>query len=178
MGRIPYPVLQTWKSQILAHPSPFLQLLPKLELHLHLEGTLTPSLRFKLAKRNKIPLSSARLNKTFATLEELQEAYRLLEPSSIKGPGVSAFFEAYYGGVECLVKEEDFYELASSYFSRAKKMGIRYCELMLDVQAHTRRGIDVSTIMGGLRRAQVEAGERLNVRYIPFPFPEKKRSQG
>jgi adenosine deaminase len=50
---------------------------------------------------------------------------------------VSAFFEAYYGGMECLVKEEDFYELAMSYFSRAKEMGVRYCEVMFDPQAYT-----------------------------------------
>lgn len=62
---------------------------------MHLEGTLTPELRFKFAKRNGIVLSSARLGKTFETLEELREAYGLLAPRSVKGKGVSAFFEAY-----------------------------------------------------------------------------------
>ncbi|TVY32972.1 putative deaminase [Lachnellula occidentalis] len=164
MRRIPYPLLQTWKSIIHTTPSPFLLSLPKLELHVHLEGTLSPTLRFTLARRNHIPLTSARLNKTFTSVEELQEAYQLLEPPSVKGPGVSAFFEAYYGGMECLREERDFYELSMEYFARASGMGVRYCEVMFDPQAHTRRGIPIPVLMSGLRRAQLEAEEKLNVK--------------
>ncbi|TVY57226.1 putative deaminase [Lachnellula cervina] len=164
MGRIPYPLLQTWKSIIQTTPSPFLLSLPRLELHLHLEGTLTPTLRFTLARRNNIPLTSARLHKTFTSVEELQEAYQLLEPASIKGPGVSAFFEAYYGGMECLREERDFYELGMEYFARASRMGVRYCEVMFDPQAHTRRGIPVPVLMAGLRRAELDAEEKLDVK--------------
>jgi adenine deaminase len=34
----------------------FIELLPKCELHLHIEGSLEPELMFKLAKRNKLSL--------------------------------------------------------------------------------------------------------------------------
>lgn len=37
--------------------SPFVQKLPKVELHLHIEGTLEPELKFKLAERNGIKLA-------------------------------------------------------------------------------------------------------------------------
>ncbi|KUJ15318.1 adenosine deaminase [Mollisia scopiformis] len=162
---IPYPTLQTWKSQCHSLDSSlFLLTLPKIELHVHLEGTLTPSLRFALARRNNIPLHSSRLNKDFHTLDELQEAYNLLQPRSVKGRGVSAFFEAYYGGMEVLRTEEDFYELAMAYFDKAKAMNVRYAEVMFDLQAHTRRGVGVETVMVALRRAREDAEKHLDVK--------------
>ena len=162
MGPIPYPVLQEWKQFVRTADDPFIRFIPKIELHLHIEGTLTPSLRFQLAqKHNLLPLYSARLNRSFHTLAELQSAYDLLQPRSIKGANqVSAFFEAYYGGMEVLRDEEDFYQLAMAYFRRAGEMGVRYAEPSFDVQAHTRRGVDMGTVMRGFKRAHVDA-ERL-----------------
>jgi adenosine deaminase len=103
------------------------------------------------------------LNKTFHSLEELKEAYNLLQPRSIKGVGLSAFFEAYYGGMEVLRTERDFYDLAIAYFGRAKEMGVVYCEVMFDVQAHTRRGVEIGTLMTGLGSAKKEAEVELGV---------------
>lgn len=84
----------------------------------------------------------------------------------MKGSGISAFFEAYYGGMEVLLHEQDFYELAMSYFEKAKEMNVRYCEVMFDIQAHTRRGISVSTVMNGLEQAKEKAEKDLDV-FVP-----------
>ncbi|KAL2069973.1 hypothetical protein VTL71DRAFT_14653 [Oculimacula yallundae] len=160
---IPYSTIQSWKSTIRSHPDLFIHQIPKIELHIHLEGTLTPSLRFTLATRNSIPLKSTFLNRTFHTLPELEAAYNLLEPISVKGSGVSAFFDAYYGGMECLRTEEDFYDLAWAYFERAAELNVVYCEVMVDLQAHTRRGVSVEDVMRGLKRAREQAWEKLNL---------------
>ncbi|EHK99084.1 putative Uncharacterized deaminase [Glarea lozoyensis 74030] len=128
MGPIPYETLQEWKQQVNTLNDPFISGIPKIELHVHIEGTLTPELRFKLAQRNNIHLHSKRLNKTFNTLDELKEMYNLLQPRSIKGANqISAFFDAYYGGMEALRTESDFYELAMDYFEKAARMNVRYC---------------------------------------------------
>ncbi len=166
---IPYPTLQSWKTQIRTTSSPFIHSIPKVELHVHIEGTLTPSLRFALAQRNSLPLFSARLNKTFHTLPELEEAYNLLQPRSVKGKGVSAFFEAYYGGMEVLREERDFYELAMAYFERVSGMKVRYCEVLFYVQAHTRRGVWIETFMGGFKRAKRDAEEKFGVSLLSLP---------
>lgn len=76
---------------------------------------------------------------------------------------MSAFFEAYYGGMEALRTEEDFYELAMGYFEKAKRMGVRYAEVMVDLQAHTRRGVGTAVVMEGLRRSREDAGRNFNV---------------
>ncbi|KAF4609834.1 hypothetical protein G7Y89_g15790 [Cudoniella acicularis] len=155
---IPYTLLQTWKQEcrtLIQSPSPsslFLHNLPKLELHIHIEGTLSPTLRHRLAARNHLlPLTSnspLHPQKEIHTLLQLHSLYdNLLSPISTKGPGPSAFFEAYYGSMEVLVHEEDFYDLAIEYFRHAAKMNIRYCEPMFDAQAHTRRGVEMETFM-------------------------------
>jgi adenosine deaminase len=174
---IPYSTLQAWKAEIHSATDPFITQLPKLELHVHLEGTLTPSLRFRLARRNNLPLYSARLNKTFHTLPELEEAYNLLQPRSIKGVGLSAFFEAYYGGMEVLRREEDFYDLAVEYFERARRMGVLYCEVMFDVQAHMRRGVGIEVVLSGLGRARREAERTLGVSFAPCSEEKKNADE-
>lgn len=169
MGPIPYETLQEWKREVRSIDDPFISGIPKIELHIHIEGTLTPELRWKLAQRNNVHLRSERLERDFHSLAQLRETYNLLQPRSVKGPGqISAFFEAYYGGMEVLLVEEDFYELAMNYFRRAAEMNVRYCEPSFDPQAHTRRGVGIDTIMRGFRRAQIEAGRSLNVRSKPL----------
>lgn len=119
---IPYTTIKAWKSQCHFPYSPatsssttktlntstststslsdFLTSLPKIELHVHIEGTMTSALRFKLAKKHgMLPIRSERLGKEFWDEESLErEVYGgLLGVRSVKGKGVSAFFEAYYG---------------------------------------------------------------------------------
>lgn len=170
---IPYETLQEWKKEVRSTNDSFISEIPKVELHVHIEGTLTPSLRWKMAQRNNIPLISRRLNKEFHSLAELKEAYNLLQPRSIKGAKqISAFFDAYYGGMEVLLTEEDFYDLGMEYFERAAAMQVRYCEPLFDPQAHTRRGVPIDTVMRGLQRAQIEAQRILKVsedKYLTRP---------
>ena len=45
----------------------FIEGLPKVELHLHIEGSLEPDLMFALAQRNKIKIP-------FNSVEEVKEA--------------------------------------------------------------------------------------------------------
>lgn len=160
---IPYEFIQQWKQEVRSLDDPFINQIPKLELHVHLEGTLTPFLRWRLGERNRVSIRSQRLQKTFTSEEELQEAYNLLQPRSVKGVGVSAFFDAYYGGMEVLLVAEDFYDLAMNYFRKASEIQVRYCEVFFDPQAHTRRGVAIETVMAGLRRAKIEAERNLNV---------------
>ena len=79
------------------------------------------------------------------------------------------FFEAYYGGMELLQTEQDYYDLAMTYFEKAAEMNLRYCEPFFDPQGHTRRGIGMEVIIGGFKRAQVEAEKRLNasLKHVP-----------
>ena len=78
--------------------------LPKVELHLHIEGTLEPELMLALAERNQIALP-------YKSLSAVQAAYHFDD--------LKSFLNLYYLGASVLVTENDFYELMSQYLSRA-----------------------------------------------------------
>lgn len=42
-------------------------------------------------------------------------------------------------------------------------MNVRYCEVFLDPQRHTSRGISWDVMMGGFKEAQIKAENKLNV---------------
>lgn len=121
--------------------------LPKAELHLHIEGTLEPELKLKLAKRNHVNIGQD-------TIEEVQKTYDYDD--------LASFLSVYYPAMEVLQKEEDFYELAFEYLQRAAANNVRHVEIFFDPQAHTSRGIAFETMINGLHRAIVDA-RALNV---------------
>lgn len=127
----------------------FIQGLPKAELHVHIEGTFEPDLRFELAKRNGITIP-------FADAEAVRAAHNFHD--------LTSFLVGYYEAMKVLRSSEDFYDLAWSYLERAKQENIRYTEIFFDPQAHTSRGVEFSTIMTGLRGAVMDAYRLLGVR--------------
>jgi adenine deaminase len=116
--------------------------LPKVELHLHIEGTLEPEMMFKLAKRNKIDLP-------FRSIEEVRKAYNFRN--------LQSFLDIYYQGTNALQTEQDFYDLTLAYFSKVHGQNVRHAEIFFDPQTHTDRGIPFETVIKGIHRAQQDA---------------------
>ncbi|KAK7423664.1 hypothetical protein QQX98_000854 [Neonectria punicea] len=156
------------RQELLDADDQFVLDLPKVELHVHIEGTLTPELRWQLAQRNNQTLKLERTGTVYTSLEQLKKSYNIIPAR----PGHSVdnaeetftFFEAYYGGFEVLVTEQDFYDLAMNYFQHAASMNVRYCEPFFDPQGHTRRGVSWDTMMGGFRATQEKAGKSLGIK--------------
>jgi adenosine deaminase len=123
--------------------------LPKVELHLHIEGALEPELRFALAQRNEVRLG-------YPDIAALRASYQFND--------LTSFLISYYEGVEVLLTADDFYDLAWAYLQRAHDENVRYVEMFFDPQAHTSRGVAFETLVGGLRRAIVAARQHLGVR--------------
>ncbi|KAL6359934.1 hypothetical protein LRP88_05630 [Fusarium phalaenopsidis] len=145
--------------------SPFIAALPKVELHVHIEGTLQPALRWLLAQRNNIPLKWR--DQEYKTYEELVESYNVTynhRPEMGGRKDVPTFLEAYFAGCEVLLKEQDFYDMAMDYLKRCKAMNVRYVEPFFDIQAHTRRGVDAEAVLNGYLRAQRDGADTYDVR--------------
>ena len=116
--------------------------LPKAELHLHVEGTLEPELAFELARRNGVQLP-------YDSVDALRDAYEFTD--------LQSFLDLYEGGAEVLRSEQDFYDLATAYLSRARAQGVVHAEVMFGPQLHTARGVPVGAVIEGLSAALQEA---------------------
>ena len=136
------------------HPVPphrlpeLLRAMPKAELHIHIEGSLEPELIFALAQRNGVTLP-------YASVEALRAAYAFTD--------LQSFLDIYYAGASVLLQEQDFYDMAWAYFKRAAHDNVVRAELFFDPQTHTARGVPMGVVIGGLRRACVDAGTQLGV---------------
>ncbi|HEY0255369.1 MAG TPA: adenosine deaminase [Kofleriaceae bacterium] len=116
--------------------------LPKVELHLHIEGTLEPELMFSLAKKHAAKLP-------YASVEEVRAAYKFGD--------LQSFLDLYYAGCDVLRDRSDFRALGNAYFARAAKDNLVHAELFFDPQTHTVRGVSMETIFDGLGDAIADA---------------------
>jgi adenine deaminase len=129
--------------------SDFIRGMPKAELHLHIEGTLEPELKFALAERNGLQLP-------YASASQMRASYTFVD--------LTSFLVSYYEGMSVLQTADDFHDLAWAYLERAHDENVRYAEIFFDPQAHTSRGVPFEAVIGGLRRAVVQARHRFDLR--------------
>lgn len=122
--------------------------LPKVELHLHIEGTLEPEMMFELAARNGVALR-------FATVAELRRAYDFQD--------LDSFLALYYEGTRVLRRQEDFFDLTRAYLLRVAAEGARHVEIFFDPQAHTERGVDFEAVVSGIQAALERARRDLGL---------------
>ncbi|MBU2876374.1 MULTISPECIES: adenosine deaminase [Alteromonadaceae] len=122
-----------------------IQLLPKTELHLHIEGTLEPDLLLELSKKHKLKLP-------YQSIDEIHKAYNFED--------LQSFLDLYYLGASVLVDEDDFYQLMWRYLLKCKEQNIVHTEMMFDPQTHTQRGIAFETFMSGFIRAIEDAKQQ------------------
>ncbi|WP_110642332.1 adenosine deaminase [Salinicola sp. CPA57] len=123
----------------------WLRELPKVELHLHIEGSLEPELMFSLAARNNVSLP-------YATVDEVRAAYDFSD--------LQSFLNLYYQGMRVLRTDQDFHDLAMAYLERAQAEGVVHVELSFDPQAHLSRGVELAVPFEGLTRAMRDAKRR------------------
>ncbi len=116
-------------------------MLPKAELHVHIEGTLEPELLVRLARRNGVALPSA-------DPDQLRSEYRFTS--------LQSFLDLYYRNVAVLRTEADFRELAAAYLARAASVGVRRAEIFFDAQQHLSHGVALQTVFAGLSSGLAE----------------------
>ena len=127
-----------------------IQGIPKVELHLHIEGSFEPELMFEIAKRNNISLA-------YDSIESLKKAYKF--------NNLQEFLDIYYIGAQALIHERDFYDLTWAYLKKVHSQNVVHVEVFFDPQTHTDRGVAFDVVIKGIYKALEKAKEEFNMSY-------------
>ena len=128
----------------------FIKRSPKAELHLHIEGTLEPSLLFRLAKENNIQIP-------FSSINEIEAAYNF--------KNLESFLKIFYQGSRVLLKEQDFFDLTWAYLLKCKEENVVHAEIFFDPQTHVNRGVNFSLVINGIYKALKKANKEFGLTF-------------
>ena len=130
-------------------PEPF----PKIELHVHLEGTVRPDTLRAIARRND-----------YALPDDLESLYRFRD--------FAHFIEVWILTTNALRTAEDFRQVVTDYAAEAASHGAVYLEAIFSPAERVARGVDWDAIFNGYCDGAEEARERhgVEVRLTPDIF--------
>lgn len=123
----------------------FLAKVPKMELHLHLEGSIRPETAIALAARNGVALPA------FQSAEDLYRYDNLKD-----------FLAIYTAVSDSLVSAADFHRVTYEMLSSCASHNARYVEFFFSPQVHFPNGVALGTqldgITAGMRDAEQDFG--------------------
>lgn len=127
----------------------FIKTMPKVELHVHLEGSIEPATLLHLAERNNVPLPAR-------TLEELREWYQFRD--------FPHFAEIYGTLSRCLRTPDDLEFIARAFLAGQAAQNIRYSEVTYTALTQYRNyGMAYAEQLAALNRARRWAEQTLGV---------------
>jgi aminodeoxyfutalosine deaminase len=126
----------------------FIQRMPKVELHVHLEGSINPATLLQLAKQNKVELPAR-------TVEDLHEWYQF--------SGFPHFIEVYLAICNCIRTPEDMELITTDFLKDRARQNIQYSEVIFTPLAHI-KNIPLDDQLAAINRARVWGEKELGVR--------------
>jgi aminodeoxyfutalosine deaminase len=133
-------------------PTAFVDALPKVELHLHLEGSIAPSTLLALARSQP--------DSTLPRSEEgLRELYRFRD--------FAHFLEVYLLICRHLRSAEDFALITRELGASLAAQNVRYAEVTVTPMGHVLRGVAPEALFEGIEqgRAEVESEHGVRLRW-------------
>jgi adenosine deaminase len=112
----------------------FIKRMPKVELHLHLEGSVAPRTLLELARRNGVEIPA----RDVAGVEQL-----------FNYGDFGEFLTVYMALARAIIYGEDFEQLAYELGVSLAEQNIVYAEVMLSPMQHVLRGVDMHEAIAG-----------------------------
>lgn len=122
----------------------FLTALPKVELHVHLEGSIGPEVAMLLAQRNGVRLPGADQGAPGLRAAYVFRSFR-------------DFLRLYINVSRCLVTAQDIRDVVVDLAHRHAAAGVRYAEVTFTPLTHRARGISADALWAGLALGRAEA---------------------
>ncbi len=131
----------------------FVDALPKVELHVHLEGSMHPRTLLALARRHGV-------DGLPTDLDGVAKFYEFRD--------FDHFIDVYLAAVRVLRDASDFALLARETALGLAAQGVRYAEITFTPFLHIERGIDPSEVFAGVEQGRREAEEAtgIQIRWI------------
>jgi len=132
------------------HLETFIRRMPKVELHVHLEGSIQPETLLKLAKRNQVKLPAT-------TVEGLRQWYTFTN--------FAHFIEIYLTISSCICSAEDIELIAREFLRGQASQNIQHSEVTFTPYTHfsLNRHIPFEQQLAALSRARIWAAEELGI---------------
>ena len=127
---------------------------PKIELHVHLEGTVRPATLLEIARRNDHALPAD-------TPEGIRDLYRFRD--------FDHFIEVWILTTNALQTADDFRQVVVDYAAEAARHGAVYIEAIFSPIERTWRGVSWDTLFGGYCDGAQEARELHGVDVLLTP---------
>jgi adenosine deaminase len=126
----------------------YLRAMPKVELHIHLEGSIQPETLLELARKNNIKLPAS-------DVDGLREWYTFRD--------FDHFIEIFITCCSCLRNPDDFTRIAVEYGRRMAAENIRYAEVTWTPATHVREDLPFEQILGGINAGREQARQMWGV---------------
>ena len=127
----------------------YLTQMPKAELHLHLEGSLSPETIVEIVQRNKLDY--------FKSVEEVEESL------ANRAPGLMGFLGHHFKSQNVMQSRQDFYDATYNLIKKQAENNVIYTDLFFDPQAHTSRGIPFEEFFNGIDSARKDAEKEFSL---------------
>src|SRR5260370_37678517 len=132
----------------------FLLRMPKVELHVHLEGSMRPSVLIELARRNGVELPAV-------AEAGLKRWFRFRD--------FEHFVEVYLTCSRSLREPEDFKLLAQDFLAEQALQNVIYSEVHFTISTHLANGANGGEVLDALAEAIVEGERRVGAVMRPVP---------
>jgi adenosine deaminase len=129
----------------------FVREMPKVELHVHLEGSIRPEILLTLADRNGVALPAK-------DVAEVKEFYRFTD--------FDHFIRVYFAISDCLRTLDDYVLIARDFGAEMARQNIRYAEVTFTPHTNvTNTGLRFEDILAALNEGRSQAEQEFGVRF-------------